>query len=99
MRRLAASAIIATSGRLWPLMKSRSAAKAMRILLTRREGESISYLGKRHAARLMSDAYGKGIVRGQAENTNLRANAKANDVTAADTFRTSQAEAFFRQRV
>ena len=35
--------------------------------------EKISYIGKRHASRFMSDAYGKGIVRGQAENTNLRA--------------------------
>ena len=28
-------------------------------------GQSTSYVGKRHAMRLMSDAYGKGIVRGQ----------------------------------
>ena len=27
-------------------------------------GERVNYIGKRHASRLMSDAYGKGIVRG-----------------------------------
>ena len=64
-------------------------------LTDKTRGESISYIGKRHATRLMSDAYGKGIVRGHIETTNLRANAKANDVTAAETFRTSQTEAFF----
>ena len=43
----------------------------------------------------MSDAYGKGVVRGQAENTNLRAYAKENDVTAAESVRTAQTESFF----
>ena len=42
----------------------------------------------------MSDAYGKGIVRGQAENTNLRCNGRENDVSHAETFRTSQTESF-----
>ena len=45
--------------------------------------------------RIMSDAYGKGIVRGQVENTNLRAYAKDNDVTFAEAFRTGQTEAFY----
>ena len=36
-------------------------------------GEPLSRVGKRHHGRILSDAYGKGIVRGQAENTNLRA--------------------------
>ena len=52
-------------------------------------------IGKRHATRLMCDAYGKGIVRGQAENTNLRVNGKTNDVTAAETFRTCLTASFF----
>ena len=43
----------------------------------------------------MSDAYGKGIVRGQVENTNLRACGKENAVTHAETFRSSQTESFF----
>ena len=38
--------------------------------------------------RLMSDAYGKGIVRGQAENTNPRAYAKESNVTFAESMRT-----------
>jgi len=58
-------------------------------------GEGLSYIGKRHATRLMSDAYGRGIVRGQAENTNLRANGKFNDVTAAECFKTCGTAAFF----
>jgi len=45
--------------------------------------KSLNYIGKRHMGRLMSDAYGRGIVRGQAENTNLRAYAKEYDVTLA----------------
>ena len=58
-------------------------------------GESLTYIGKRHVTRLMCDAYGKGIVRGQAENTNLRANGKSNDVTAAECFRTCATSSFF----
>ena len=58
-------------------------------------GKTLKYIGKRHMTRLMSDAYGKGIVRGQAENTNLRANAKESDVTHAETFRTSRTENFY----
>jgi hypothetical protein len=64
-------------------------------LSSRLAGESVSYMGKRHATRLMSDAYGKGIVRGQVENTNLRAYHKDNAVTFSETFRTCQTEAFF----
>ena len=56
--------------------------------------EPLSRVGKRHHGRILSDAYGKGIVRGQAENTNLRAYQKDNDVTFAETFRTCQTEAF-----
>ena len=48
--------------------------------------KSLNYIGKRHMGRLMSDAYGRGIVRGQAENTNLRAYAKDYDVTLASLY-------------
>ena len=58
-------------------------------------GKSSHYIGKRHATRLMNDAYGRGIVRGQAENTNLRANGKSNDVCAAECFRTCGTTTFF----
>ena len=37
-------------------------------------GDSLDKVGKKHAMRIMSDAYLKGIVRGQVECCNLRAN-------------------------
>ena len=58
-------------------------------------GQSLRTIGKRHALRLMSDAYGKGIVRGQAENTNLRAYNKENKVTSAECIMTAQTEKCF----
>ena len=45
-------------------------------------GEPGNKIGKRLTTRIMNDAYGKGIVRGQVENTNLRAFLRDNDVTA-----------------
>ena len=42
----------------------------------------------------MSDAYGRGVVRGQVENTNLRAHMKENSVTHAETVRTAPTERF-----
>ena len=35
-------------------------------------GQRANYIGKRHMTRIMSDAYGKGIVRGAVEYTTLR---------------------------
>ena len=70
-------------------------AKGHSTLRQRLAGDGINYTGKRHASRLMSDAYGKGIVRGQAENTNLRAYSKVNDVTHAETIKTSQCVSFY----
>ena len=64
-------------------------------LSSRLDGESVNCMGKRHALRICSDAYGKGIVRGQVENTNLRAYHKESDVTFSETFRTCQTESFF----
>lgn len=61
----------------------------------RLSGESLNFIGKRHVGRLMSDAYGKGIVRGQVENTNLRALAKSSDVTFAECIRTSPTMSFY----
>ena len=43
----------------------------------------------------MSDAYGKGIVRGQSENTNLRAYASEADITFAESFSTCLTECFY----
>lgn len=50
--------------------------------------------GKRHATRIMSDAYGNGIVRGQVENANLRAHAQNHDVTAAGSIKTCATVSF-----
>ena len=63
-------------------------------LATQVAGKGAPYVAKRHASRLMSDAYGKGIVRGQAENVNLRVNAREDDVTHAETLKTSTTDAF-----
>ena len=52
--------------------------------------------GKRHATRIMSDAYGKGIVRGQVENTHLRAYSRDNDATSAESIKTCQNVSFVR---
>jgi hypothetical protein len=57
-------------------------------------GKELKYIGKRHMLRLMSDAYGKGIVRGHVENTNLRAYGDAHDVTKAESFVTDRATIF-----
>ena len=56
---------------------------------------SLNRIGKRHAMRLVSDAYSKGIVRAQVENTNLRAYATSSDVTSAESFKTCQTVSFF----
>ncbi len=61
-------------------------------------GESINYIGKRHATRLMSDAYGKGIVRGRAENTYIRAYERGNDVNAVETCSTCVTVVFYGQQ-
>ena len=50
--------------------------------------EPLQRQGKRHAIRTMNDASGKGIVRGQVENTNLFAYSKDNDVTSAEPIKT-----------
>ena len=50
--------------------------------------EALQHQGKRHATRNMNDAYGKGIVRGQVENTNLCAYSIANDVTSTESIKT-----------
>ena len=52
--------------------------------------QRVSKIAKRHASRLMSDAYGKGIVRGQVEIASLRVHAREDDVTFAEAPRTSQ---------
>ena len=57
--------------------------------------DNINYIGKRHAMRLMSDAYGKGIVRGQVECANLRAFYDARDVLKAEAIRSAAVAVFY----
>ena len=47
--------------------------------------------------RIVSDAYGKGIVRAQVENTNLRAYATSSDITSAESIKTCKTVSFFGQ--
>ena len=49
-----------------------------------------SYIGKRQVQRLMSDAYGKGIVRSNQETTNLRIGGRDDRVTSAESFHTTR---------
>ena len=49
-------------------------------------GKKINYVGKRHASRFLSDAYGKGIVRSQQESMNLRVGGIYHSVTSAKSF-------------
>ena len=50
------------------------------------EQKETSYVGKRHTLRILNDAYCKGIVRGQVECTNLRANHDEGSVVNSERF-------------
>ena len=54
------------------------------------QGRGVEYQGKRHMTRFLSDAYCKGIVRGQAECCNLRCNYKDGDAACAERITTTQ---------
>ena len=68
-------------------------------LAAQTQARGLAYQGKRHATRLMSDAYCKGIVRGQAESTNLRAFFQQNDAACAERICTTLAREVSRPRV
>ena len=51
--------------------------------------EDLNVIGKRHASRVLSDAYCKGLVRGQVECCNLRANHVEGQIVAAERFSTA----------
>eukprot|EP00435_Cladocopium_sp_Y103_P058343 s631_g20.t1 len=55
---------------------------------------SVHTLGKRHANRFLSDAYCKGVVRGQVECCNLRANHVDGQIVAAERISTASFEMF-----
>ena len=56
--------------------------------------EAPGKLGRRHVSRFLSDAYCKGIVRGQVECCNLRATYQETYAVAAESLRTSATVAF-----
>ena len=57
-------------------------------------GDPLEKVGKKHAMRIMSDAYQKGIVRGQVEGCNLRANHREDTVVAAERVSTAEFTSF-----
>eukprot|EP00435_Cladocopium_sp_Y103_P027049 s236_g6.t1 len=57
-------------------------------------GKSLDDVGKRHANRFLSDAYLKGIVRGQVECCNLRAHHRESAVVSAERIATTTFESF-----
>eukprot|EP00959_Pyramimonas_sp_CCMP1952_P059329 1239022-Pyramimonas_sp.AAC.1 len=57
-------------------------------------GEHANRVGKRMTTRILSNAYGKGIVRGQVERAMLRAYARGDDATSAESIKTGGATAF-----
>ena len=57
-------------------------------------GDSLENVGKKHAMRIMSDAYCKGIVRGQVECCNLRANHVEETAVAAERVTTAVMQDF-----
>ena len=59
------------------------------LLNARLQDQPLEQVGKRHMGRLMSDAYGRGIVRGQVEGCNLRANHKLGQTVAAERISTT----------
>ena len=58
------------------------------------QDQPLEQVGKKHMGRLMSDAYCKGIVRGQVEGCNLRANHKLGQTVAAERISTTDFVAF-----
>ena len=69
--------------------------KGLQRLSEKHGDDPLNKLGKRYAMRIMSDAYGKSCVRGAAENTNLRAYARSDDITLAESIQTCQTVSFF----
>ena len=49
-----------------------------------------SYIGHRHVTRILSDHYGRGIVRSNQESTNLRTYIRRGDVTSAGSIKTNK---------
>ena len=68
--------------------------KGHRTLHEELKDEHRSYIGRRHAQRIISDFYGKGVVRGAVESVNLLTNNIGTDATAAETMKTARCVMF-----
>ena len=68
--------------------------KGHRDLHSKLDGECRGYVGRRHAQRIISDVYGKGVVRGAVECVNLLTNGCVQDVTAAECMKTARCVQF-----
>ena len=68
----------------------KEAKKGHHALAEKINDKRTSYIGHRHVTRILSDYYGRGIVRSNQESTNLRAYSQAGDVTAAETIKTNK---------
>ena len=49
----------------------------------------VGYVGHRHATRILSDCYGKSVVRSQQESANVRLNSRKHDVTVSESIKTT----------
>eukprot|EP00974_Lingulodinium_polyedra_P094675 9176875-Lingulodinium_polyedra.AAC.1 len=68
-------------------------------LAARLRDKNVTYAAARHAKRIMSDAYGRGVVRGAVEVCNLLTQSRPNNVVAAETIRTADTVKFFGQSI
>ena len=66
----------------------KEAKKGHHFIADKNSDTRVSYIGHRHVTRILSDYYGRGIVRSNQESTNLRAYAESNNVTAAESIKT-----------
>ena len=70
-------------------------AKGQKDLGTKLRDKPESYTFSRFAKRLLSDIYGRGVVRGAVEAVNLLVSSHPHDVAAAETVKTADTESFF----
>ena len=68
----------------------KEAKKGHHALAEKIQDKRISYIGHRHVTRILSDCYGRAIVRSNQESINLRVYSDVRDVTAAESFKTTK---------
>ena len=68
----------------------REAKKGHHAMAEKIADKRTSYIGHRHVTRILSDYYGRGIVRSNQESTNLRTYIRRGDVTSAESIKTNK---------